>query len=122
MVLGQPEITIPEAIQACCEIAVIVPGVSPAMRRALNLSLPLSWSEENARLAFRSAIEALEQWLAARLTSPPADLRERIFVAFAAARGLVSVSRMMPEDAPPEPQLIQHMVRGVTAYLDLDLT
>jgi hypothetical protein len=39
--------------------------------------------------------------------------------ALASARGLVSVSRMMPEDSPSEEQLIRYMVSGVLAYLDL---
>lgn len=109
--------SVPAAIEACCRLAVIVPGVSPRLRRTLNLNVPLSWSQENASAMFQSAIVQMTQWLAARMDSPPPDLSERVFVAFASGRGLVMLSRMAPEHAPPDEPLIAHMARIARAAI-----
>lgn len=118
-VLATPGLTVPEAVRACCALAVDVPGVSRDLRRSLNLAVPLSWSEETANAAFSASVAEIVAWLGARLVSPPADLQERVFVAFAAARGLVMMSRLLPDLAPTDDVLVDRMVRGTLAYLDL---
>lgn len=118
-VLESPTLSLDEAIAACCRLAVEVPGATPALRRALNL-LPPSFSQENANAVFTSVVEELTRWLSSRLSAPPPDLKSRVFVAFAAGRGVVMVSRLIPELAPPDEVLIEHMVRGTRVYLQLD--
>lgn len=51
-------------------------------------------------------------------TADPLDLRERVFVAFAAARGVVMVSRLMPDSAPTDEALIRQRVRMTRALLE----
>jgi AcrR family transcriptional regulator len=106
-----------EAIEGCCRLSIIVPGVSPKLRRALNLNVPLSWSQENASVVFRAAIAEMTAWLASKLEPAPPDLEERVFVAFSAGRGLVMISRLMPEHAPDDEALIAHMVRVARAAI-----
>ena len=103
--------SVAEAIEGCCRLSVFVPDVSPALRRSLNLSVPLSWSQDNASSTFRAAIVEMTAWLAARLSPVPSNLEERVFVAFSAGRGLVMVSRLLPEHAPTDEALVAHMVR-----------
>lgn len=118
-VLEQPSLSVRDAVEACCRIAIEVPGVSAELRRALNLAVPLSWSQDNASLVFSETIEAFTHWLSSRLDPPPADLRDRVFVAFAAGRGIVMISRVLSDIAPHDEALIQHMVTGALAYLDV---
>jgi len=118
-VLEQPSLSVRDAVEACCRIAIQVPGVSPELRRALNLAVPLSWSQDNASQVFSETIEAFTLWLSSRLDPPPADLRDRVFVAFAAGRGIVMVSRVLSDIAPDDEALIRHMVTGALAYLDV---
>jgi hypothetical protein len=40
-----------------------------------------------------------------------------VFVAFSAGRGLVMISRLMPEHAPDDEALIAHMVRVARAAI-----
>lgn len=115
--LSEPSLTIEAAVERCCRLAVVVPDVSPALRQALNLSLPLSWSQANADLVFSTALAEMTQWLGARLDRPPENLAERVFIAFAAGRGMVMMSRLMPEAAPPDDVLIRHMVRATLLHL-----
>jgi len=118
-VLESPSVTVEEAILACCRIAVEVPGVSTAIRRSLNLTLPMSWSEDNAGAMIAVAVERITEWLAARMPSPPPDLAHRVFVAFSSARGLVIMSQLCPSLAPDDEAMILHMARGISAYLGL---
>lgn len=106
-----------DAIEGCCRLSVFVPDVSPVLRRALNLNVPLSWSQDNASSMFRAAMTEMTAWLAARMSPVPSDLEERVFVAFSAGRGLVMVSRLLPEHAPGDEALVAHMVRVARAAI-----
>lgn len=118
-VLARPGLTVEGAVEACCRLVVIVPGVSPALRRALNLMLPASWSQDNANTVFVTVIDMMTRWLEAHVGAPPPELAGRVFAAIAAARGMVMLSRIMPEVAPPDEELVTMMVRGTLAYLEL---
>ncbi len=115
-ILAQP-ITLEQAVEACCRAAVVVPHVSRAMRRALNTSVPQSWSAETATVAFSTAISEIARWVASQIPDPPPDLAHRVFAAFAAGRGIVMVAMQMPDSAPSDEVLIAAMVRGSLAYL-----
>lgn len=118
--LATPGLTMEEAIQGVCRIAVTIPGVGPEVRRALNLSLPLLWSQQNADVVFPAAIAEMTTWLEKRLINPPSDLQHRVFTALAAGRGMVMMSRLYPEQAPSEDVLVEQMIRGAKAYLNLE--
>jgi AcrR family transcriptional regulator len=109
--------TVVDAIEGCCRLSVFVPGLSPTLRRALNLSVPLSWSQDNASATFRAAIVEMTSWLAGRMSPVPPDLEDRVFVAFSAGRGLVMISRLLPEQAPDDEALVVHMVRVARAAI-----
>jgi AcrR family transcriptional regulator len=115
--LATPALSLEQAVEGCCRAAIEAPGVSPAIRRAVNLALPLSWSQDNAERTFSTAIDELTSWLSAHIEPAPPDLRERVFAAFAAGRGMVMMSRLMPNLAPSDEALVQHMARGAMAYL-----
>ncbi|MCA9177068.1 MAG: TetR/AcrR family transcriptional regulator [Planctomycetales bacterium] len=115
--LERSDLSMQEAVEACCRAALVVPGASPELRRALNLAVPFSWSQDNAREVFTETIAEFTKWLAARLTPPPPDLAERVFAAFAAGRGLVMVSRVLPDLAPDDEALVKHMVNIALACL-----
>ena len=51
------------------------------------------------------------------MESPPADLEKRVFVAIAAGRGIVMLSRLHPELSPEDPELVHHAARLVLGYL-----
>jgi AcrR family transcriptional regulator len=109
-----------QALVACCEIAVRPPGLSPAMRRALNLNVPASWSHASARATTAALVAAVASWLAARTSIPPARLERSVAAAFAAARGLVLLAVTQPELAPADDELRAIMERVVLACLDLE--
>lgn len=68
-------------------------------------------------MVFRAAIVEMTRWLATKLDTVPPDLEERVFVAFSAGRGLVMISRLIPELAPDDQALIAHMVRVARAVV-----
>lgn len=115
--LDAPSASLEATVMACCRIAVEAPGASPKLRRSLNLSLPHSWVQESANAIFSATVTELTRWLEARITPPPPDLRDRVFVAFAAGRGLVMMSRLLPELAPADEVLVAQMARGAMTYL-----
>ncbi len=115
--LARPELEVDEAIEQVCRLAVIVPHATPGLRRLLNVALPLSWSEENARETFEAAITEMTAWFTARVPDAPADLPTRMFVAFSATRGAVMMSQMMPGLAPEPEVLVQHLVACTRTYL-----
>ena len=118
-ILREPNLSVQEAVAECCRAAVVAPGVSPELRSALNLAVPLSWSHENAHEVFSATIVEFTNWLAGRLETPPPDLSARVFVAFAAARGIVMVSRILPDLAPDDETLARHMTSMVLRCLEL---
>lgn len=115
--LADPSLSLEAAVEACCRMAVVVPGVTPALRQAVNTTFPLSWSHAHADAVFSSAISEMTQWLGTRLDPVPRDLADRVFIAFASGRGLVMMSMLMPDRAPPHEVLIRHMVRATLLHL-----
>jgi AcrR family transcriptional regulator len=115
--LETPHASLEEAVAACCRIAVMVPGVNAALRKSLNLAVPQSWVQETAVAIFSSAVAEMTQWIEARLERPPADLRHRVFVAFAASRGMVIMAQLLPDLAPSDEVLIEQMTRGAVVHL-----
>jgi hypothetical protein len=111
--------TVEAAVEQCCRLAVFVPGTTPMLRRALNLNVPLSWTEESVNTVFGTVVPEMTTWLASRIAPVPADLAARVFVAVAAARGLVMLSRLLPAQAPDDEALVGHMVRVTCAALAL---
>ncbi len=115
--LYAPASSLEATVTACCRIAVEAPGASPQLRRSLNLSLPHSWVQESANAIFTATVTELTRWLESRLAPAPKDLRDRVFVAFAAGRGLVMMSRLLPDLAPSDEVLVAQMARGAMTYL-----
>lgn len=118
-VLEQPGVTVEDAIDIVCRLAVYEPGVSPEIRKALNVTVPMSWSHENAAAMYKAAMGELVQWLRSKLDPVPDDLEHRVFVAFAGARGVIMVSRAMPDLSPPDETLLRMIKTAVTSVLDL---
>lgn len=116
-VLEEPGLTVAQAIEQVCRVAIYEPGASPEIRYAINVAVPMSWSHESARAMYADAQRELEGWLRGKLDPVPADLQHRVFVAFAAARGVVMVSRAMPAIAPPDEALVRMLVTTVRACL-----
>jgi len=119
-VLSQPALTVAQAIEQVCQLAISPPGVTAEIRYALNVIVPMSWSHENAGVIYQDAMAELVRWLRDKLDPVPPDLEHRVFVAFAAARGVVMVSRAMPAIAPPDEVLVRLVVRSALAVLDPD--
>ncbi len=116
-VLTEPSTDLRTSVRKVCALVVDGPGVSPALRKCINVVVPVSWSQESAEEIFGTAIREIAGWLQANLEHPPPDLAERVFVAFAAGRGLVLVSMVMPQHAPGHEALIDHMTRGTMCHL-----
>ncbi|MBL8612550.1 MAG: TetR/AcrR family transcriptional regulator [Myxococcales bacterium] len=114
--LDTPGLSLDESVERVCRVAIELPGAGADLRRKVNLSLPVSWSVEGDP-TFAEAIDAVTVALGRRLEVPPPDLRQRVFVAFAAGRGVVMLSRAMPELTPDEETLVRHLTRGVRAIL-----
>lgn len=104
---SQPDLPTEQGIEMLCRLAVAVPR---GLRRRVDLDVPFAWSEEHAVPIFEEAIDVITAWLASRLPSPPADLRERVFLMFAFNRGVVIFSAMMPANAPGDEVAVGHMV------------
>lgn len=115
--LSQPSLGLEETVLECCRIAVEVPGVSPVLRRNLNLLVPLSWSKDTADTMLVAAVAEIARWLRMRMDSPPADLEDRVFMVFAAGRGIVMLSRLYPDAAPNDRDLVRHMARVTLMYM-----
>ena len=116
-ILEQPSLSIEEVVEACCRSAVQIPGIGPALRRSLNVAVPLSWTLSSARSMHMQLNGEIVQWLSTHMTPVPPDLSDRVFVAFAAARGIVLVATLLPEIAPTEEALVANMVRVTLACL-----
>lgn len=116
-VLAEPPGDLRGAVRKVCEVVVVGPAISPALRRCLNVIIPVSWSQESADDVFGAAIREITAWLTANIPSPPDNLAERVFVAFSAGRGLVAMSMVFPDLAPSSEALIDHMTRGTLCFL-----
>lgn len=116
-VLAEPSSDLRSVVRKVCEVVVIGPAVSPALRRCLNTVIPISWSQESADEVYATAMQEITSWLRANLPDPPDDLPERVFVAFSASRGLVVMSMVFPQMAPSTEALIEHMTRGTLCHL-----
>lgn len=121
-VLQHPPGDLPAVVRRVCELAVHEQGVSPALRRCLNVNVPVSWSQDSADDVYVTIVREITAWLAATMPNPPPDLAERTFIAFAAVRGLTVMSMVFPELAPTGDKLVDHMTRGTLTYLLGDST
>ena len=113
----RPELSLAGAIREVCRIAVETPGVPVAMRQRLNLDVPLSWTKDSADDTYKTALDAATEWLRHHLAAPPADLGERVFVAFSAIRGAVLMAMLYPELAPPSEELIDQLAANTLRCL-----
>ena len=118
VILADSDQDLQAAVTEVCRAVVVGPEVSPEVRRSLNLLVPFSWSAQSADDVFRTALLGITAWLEHKLEEPPADLAQRVFVAFASARGAMNMSTIYPDLAPSHEALIRHMARGVMAHLD----
>lgn len=85
----------------------------------MNITLPMAWSEESARAIFSTAMDDMIAWLVPRMAAPPPDLATRVFVAFSAARGAITMSLLVPERAPGDETLIAYLIATTRAQLGL---
>lgn len=96
-------------VEAVCAVALGGPNVPLAYRQRLNLEIPLAWSKETAEAIYAEVLGELAGWVRRNVTDPPADLEQRIFIAFASVRGVVLVSLLFPALAPPKEVLAPHV-------------
>jgi len=116
-VLARSFSSVDETVTAVCRVVVDGPGVSRELRRCLNAAVPLSWSQESADDTYRVAITEIVVWLTENMEAPPADLPQRVFVAFSGARGAIMMAMLFPDLAPESEKLIQYMAHGTLGYL-----
>lgn len=96
-------------VEAVCDVALGGPNVSLAYRQRLNLEIPLAWSKDTAEAIYAEVLGELVGWIRRNVSDPPADLEARMFVAFASVRGVVLVSLLFPNLAPPKEALAPHV-------------
>ncbi len=116
-IIDKPDLELAEFIREICKIAVDGPGVSNQLRQALNVMVPFSWSKDNADQAYRRAIELITSWFQSRVAAPPSDLFERVFVAFSAIRGVISMSMIYPDLAPDNEKLKAILAEAILGFL-----
>ncbi len=100
-----------------CEVAFVGPNLSPAYRRRLNLEIPLAWASDTAAAAYREVFADLTAWLREVLPTPPPDLADRVFMAFATIRGAVLMSLLYPELAPAPATMSTRLTDAIVALL-----
>lgn len=111
------DLTVAEAVRAICAAAVSGPAASRELRRCLNLLVPHSWSAESADATYGASVTEAVAWLGAKTGAPSEELRHRVFAAFAVVRGIVSMSMLYPDWAPPDDRLVDLAASGVLAVL-----
>ncbi|HMR78369.1 MAG TPA: TetR/AcrR family transcriptional regulator [Polyangiaceae bacterium] len=116
-VLSRSNGDVESALAEVCRTVVVAEGLDPALRRCLNASVPLSWSLDSANEVFPVIMDEIVAWLEAHLAQPPTDLRERVFLAFATARGMVMLSMVFPELAPSEEYVTRKLVAATRTLL-----
>lgn len=116
-ILAQNGLSIDEAIEQLCRLGVAVPL---PLRKTLDLSVPFTWSQEHAISTFSTAIDSITEWLKRRIAPCPPDLRQRVFAAFSAARGLMIFSSMM-EGVASDEELVRQMRVAFYTFLSLRL-
>ncbi len=121
VLLARPDLDVDQGIEAICRLAVVVPNASAELRRMLNLVLPMSWSEDSAREIFETAMDELVAWFVARVPAPPDDVAIRVFIAFSAVRGAVTMSQLLPSRAPEQEVLIRHLAACTRIHLGLEV-
>ncbi len=88
-----------------------------ALRRAINLDLPLRGVVDAIDQVNESVITRLCAWLRERLVAPPEDLEVRAFVAFGAVRGVVRLRLIVGARAPHQEALIERLTALVIEEL-----
>lgn len=106
----RPGLDLRQVVEEVCAVALRGPNVSLAYRRRMNLEIPLAWSKDAAEEIYAAVLAELAGWVERNVAEPPADLAQRIFVAFASVRGVVLVSLLFPDLAPPMDELAPHVV------------
>jgi AcrR family transcriptional regulator len=115
--LAVPSRDLATMVVAVCRVVVQGPAVSRELRRSLNGAVPMSWSQESASEVYGVAMAEIAVWLQGNLPEPPADLEQRVFVAFSGVRGAIMMAMLFPERAPPDEKLIALMAGGVLGVL-----
>lgn len=118
-ITSRTDLDVAQTIAEVCRVVITEPRLSTEHRRRLNFDVPLEWSREVAEAAYREVLDEVITWLRRRLPQPPADLEERVFVAFAAVRGAVLVALMFPRLAPPEDRLVAQVASFVAQSIEL---
>ena len=117
LLVSQRDLPTEQGIEMMCRLAIALPR---HLRRKVDLDVPFAWSEHHAVHVFDEAIEVITAWLRSRLPSPPADLRQRVFLMLAYNRGIIILSAMMPDAAPDDDEAVRHMVLHAKALVGLD--
>ena len=119
VVTRRPDLDVRRVVEEVVAIALEGPKVSLAYRRRLNLEIPLDWSRETAEAIYAEVLGELAAYVRRNDPAPPVDLEQRIFVAFASVRGVVLVSLLFPDLAPPiesiSPQVVDLVMHALTA-------
>lgn len=121
-VLANTSLTLEEGVRACCEIAVKSPGVDPSLRQTLNKAYPPSWNAAAMGAVISRVVDEVCDWLDRLFGERSEALRHRVFVAVAAGRGLVMMSRLFPELSPSDDELVEHMFRTLMVHLSPSAT
>jgi len=119
-VLARPHGSLDLAVLEACRIATAGGGLNLALRHRLNAAVPMSWSIGVIDSVYRTAIGEIQAWLGRNLESPPPDLGERVFMAFAACRGIAMLTVLFPDLAPPAGIVEQRMASAALAMLRHD--
>lgn len=109
-----PALSLEAGLRLICQVGLMLPK---EWRRIADIVVPFRWSEPHAVEVYGEVIELITAWAARLLPTPPPDLANRVFVAFASVRGIMIISSMMQERAPDDAQLSEHAFRTALTTL-----
>lgn len=107
-VTATADLSLEDGLFQICQLALALPK---EWRRVADLAVPFTWSESHANEVYGEVLDLITAFAARRMPSPPADLATRVFIAFAAGRGMMIISSMMPGLAPEDDVLFEHVWR-----------
>lgn len=105
------DLTIEEAVVRCTRLLAVNDPRDRAIRRMLNIDIPLRWSRQEAQTVNRGVVFEIASWLRQRLDPVPEDLEARVFFVFGAVRGVMGLRLLEEAVAPRDEDLEARLVQ-----------
>ncbi|MGE0792041.1 MAG: TetR/AcrR family transcriptional regulator [Sandaracinaceae bacterium] len=99
-----------EGVEGLVRLLAVRDPADEAIRRMLNVDVPLRWSLREARTTETAVVDGITRWLAERHGIDGDGVRDRVFLLFGATRGVMGLRLLHAHRAPADEVLVEGLV------------